>query len=111
MLIDFRARLPLKEQFPNTKLKDIKAPFYMSRYMDLYAIAPEADIGVEALLSSMEANDISKTVIQAEWEFGDYKALNQAVKGSQTLTQTGSLASAPSIRKRAATWQTKWKNG
>ena len=80
MIIDFRARLPLKEQFPNTKLKDIKAPFYMSRYMDLYAIAPEADIGVEALLSSMEANDISKTVIQAEWEFGDYKALNQAVK-------------------------------
>jgi predicted TIM-barrel fold metal-dependent hydrolase len=80
VIIDFRARLPLKEQFPDTSAEDIQVPYYMSHYEELYAIGLKAGLGIEAFLSSMAANGVDKAVIQAEWEFGDYKALNETVK-------------------------------
>ncbi len=80
MIIDFRARLPFKEQFPDIEPDDLKLPYFMSHYEEVYSNALMADVTTETLLSSMEANGVDKAVVQAEWEFGDYKALNQAVK-------------------------------
>lgn len=80
MIIDFRVRVPINEQFPDADPDDIQVPFYMSPYQELYSMGLRADLGIETLLASMEANGVAKAVIQAEWEFGDYRALNQAVK-------------------------------
>ena len=80
MIIDFRVRLPLKEQFPNADPNDLSfVPQYMSHYLELYQAGLKIQVGVEELLASMEENGIELSVVQAEWEFGDYRALNDAV--------------------------------
>jgi predicted TIM-barrel fold metal-dependent hydrolase len=80
MRIDFRVRLPLKDQFPNTDLAHLQIPPYMSHYAELYSQSLDTEIAIENLIASMQATGIDKAVLQAEWEFGDYRAMNQAVK-------------------------------
>jgi len=80
MIIDFRVRLPLKEQFPDVDPNDLSfVPHYMSHYLELYQAGLKIQVGAEELLASMEENGIEMSVVQAEWEFGDYRALNEAV--------------------------------
>ncbi len=79
-IIDFRVRLPFKDEFPNADPNDLSfVPHWMSHYVELYKTALKIDLGVEQLLESMEKNGIVLAVMQAEWEFGDYKHLNRAV--------------------------------
>ncbi len=80
MIIDFRVRLPIAEQFPNIDPNDLSfVPHYMSHYLDLYKTGLEIKLGVNELIEAMDKNGINMSVIQAEWEFGDYKHLNEAV--------------------------------
>ena len=79
-IIDFRVRLPFKDEFPDADPGDLSfVPHWMSHYVELYQAALKVDLGVETLLASMEQNGIERAVMQAEWEFGDYKHLNNAV--------------------------------
>ncbi|MBC7343329.1 MAG: amidohydrolase [Clostridia bacterium] len=81
MIIDFRVRLPLKEQFPDADPSDLSfVPSYMSHYLELFSLGTAQKIGEEELLASMEASGVDKCVLQAEWEFGDYRHINLAVK-------------------------------
>jgi predicted TIM-barrel fold metal-dependent hydrolase len=83
MLIDFRVRLPFKEQFPDVDPNDLSfVPAYMRHYLELFSegIKYRDVVTTEHLLETMEQNGISKAVMQAEWEFGDYRALNNSVK-------------------------------
>ena len=83
MIIDFRVRLPFTEQFPDADPDDLSfVPYYMSHYLELFSIAVEQkeSVSTETLLESMEQNGIERAVLQAEWEFGDYTALNKGVQ-------------------------------
>lgn len=83
MIIDFRVRLPFKEQFPDVRPGDLSfVPHYMSHYLELFAegIKLRDAVTTELLLETMERNGIDRAVLQAEWEFGDYRALNRSVK-------------------------------
>ena len=59
MIIDFRVRLPLKEQFPDADPSDLSfVPHYMSHYLELYQAGLKIQVGAEELLASMEENGI-----------------------------------------------------
>lgn len=79
MIIDFRMRIPPREQFSDNA-NQLEIPDYMQRYMRLYNIEETLKLDSKILLESMESTGVVHGVLQAEYEFGDYKELNQKVK-------------------------------
>ena len=84
MIIDFRARLPFKEQFSDIDPKDRSTalPHWMSHYVEVYGDRLKESIDImdtDLLLKSMDEAGVDIAVVQAEWEFGDHKALNEKV--------------------------------
>ncbi|MFQ6015937.1 MAG: amidohydrolase family protein [Anaerolineae bacterium] len=80
MIIDFRIRIPPRRQFPQGEAAMAEMPGFVQRYQALYKEALQTNWGDEDLLAAMEAAGITRGVLQAEFEFGDYRALNWAVQ-------------------------------
>lgn len=68
MTIDFRVRVPLRDTNDDPK---VSAPPFMSHYNKLLNYEDQINKPLSLLLEEMEANNVTKAVIQAEYEFGD----------------------------------------
>jgi len=76
-VIDFRVTLPLSEFAPHTAVGEDEAA-YLGNYERVYTQGFGAG-GVERMLADMDGAAIERAVLQAEWGFGDYRAMNAAV--------------------------------
>lgn len=68
--VDFRVRVPRAAD---------SLPPYMERYDDLMDLGSKLDYDVEDLLATMDAAGVDVAVVHAEFEAGDYAALNDRV--------------------------------
>jgi predicted TIM-barrel fold metal-dependent hydrolase len=77
MIIDFRVRIPPKDFSELTK--SFSFPSFLAQYEKLYKLRNIIDISLAELIKLMEEAGVTKAVLQAEFEYGDYKAFNQYV--------------------------------
>ncbi len=77
MVIDFRVRLPPTDFAEVANIKDL--PDFMAHYDEMYGLLEKLNISAEGLIQLMDKSDVSLSVLQAEYEFGDYKAFNNRV--------------------------------
>lgn len=75
-ILDFRIVLPGHEQFPGGAAG---LPPFLSRYRRLYDLDKLSEGTLEQLLGDMDANGIARGVLQAEYSYGDFRRLNEAV--------------------------------
>ena len=76
-VIDFRVTLPLSEFAPTAAVGQDDAS-YLGNYERIYARGFGVE-SIKAMLAAMDAAGIERAVLQAEWGFGDYRAMNAAV--------------------------------
>jgi predicted TIM-barrel fold metal-dependent hydrolase len=77
MIIDFRVRIPPKDFIELTK--SLSFPSFLSQYEKLFKLQNIVDITLDDLVKQMEEAGITRAVLQAEFEYGDYKIFNQYV--------------------------------
>ena len=76
-VIDFRVTLPLSEFAPRAAVGEGDAA-YLGNYERVYARGFGVD-SVHTMLAAMDSAGVERAVLQAEWGFGDYRAMNAAV--------------------------------
>lgn len=69
-VVDFRVRVPRDAG---------ELPAFMERYDDLMDLGERQEYGVEDVLASMDESGVDRAVLHAEFEHGDYAALNDRV--------------------------------
>ena len=76
-VIDFRVTLPIAEYAPKSAIGEGDAG-YLGNYDRVYTHerGPES---IDEMLAQMDAAAVERAVLQAEWGFGDYRAMNAAV--------------------------------
>lgn len=84
MIVDMRVRIPPAMLWGGQSPSVDDVPAFLHRYLALYNPLQHQHLGEEALLAQMKQAGVAKAVVQAEFEFGDYRRQNEAV---QTLVQ------------------------
>jgi predicted TIM-barrel fold metal-dependent hydrolase len=80
MIIDFRMVAPFDTYMGPGEVEDALRGGVLGRYEDVYAGASTPfGVGLDDMLESMEQGGVDAAVLQAEWLFGDYRKLNDAV--------------------------------
>ena len=77
MIIDFRVRIPPKDFIEITET--VSLPAFLKQYEEMYKLQKTINISSDELVELMNEAEITKAVLQAEFEYGDYKAFNQRV--------------------------------
>ncbi len=77
MIIDFRVRLPPTDFIEITNTTEL--PDFLEHYDDMYGLHKSLEMSVDGLIKLMDKSKITKAVLQAEFEFGDYKVFNNRV--------------------------------
>ena len=77
MIIDFRVRIPPKDFIEITET--VSLPAFLKHYEEMYKLQRTIDISSKELVELMDEAGITKAVLQAEFEYGDYKIFNQRV--------------------------------
>jgi predicted TIM-barrel fold metal-dependent hydrolase len=80
VIIDFRMTPPLRTHMdPQLALKDMPTSYlrgYLGKYEEVEYLT---QITVADLIQAMDAGQVDKAVMQAEWSMGDYRKQNDAV--------------------------------
>lgn len=77
MIIDFRVRLPATEFFSETVQTQ---PGFMRRYQEMFDFEELTTVTPEVMVTALREAGIDRAVLQAEFEHGDARAMNQAVR-------------------------------
>lgn len=77
MIIDFRVRIPPKDFIEITET--VSLPAFLKHYEEMYELQKTIGITSKELVELMDEAGITKAVLQAEFEYGDYKLFNQRV--------------------------------
>lgn len=76
VIVDFRVRLPNTEHHAD-RVED--HPPWMRRYQQLFDFSRLEELTPAGLIAALDAAGIGLGVLQAEYEYGDFRAMNRAV--------------------------------
>lgn len=79
MVVDMRVRVPPGEIWGGRPPEPAEVPPFLHRYLALYDPLKTAHLTGADLLEQMDGAGVDWAVVQAEFEFGDYRLLNAAV--------------------------------
>jgi len=80
MIIDFRMVAPFDTYSSREEVEGYLGSGMLGRYEDVYSGANNPfELTIDLMLESMERGGVDSAVLQAEWLFGDYRKLNDAV--------------------------------
>lgn len=77
MIIDFRVRLPPTNFAEVANVNEL--PDFMAHYDEMYGLLEKMKVNEEGLIKLMDKSDVFLSVLQAEYEFGDYHKFNDSV--------------------------------
>ena len=78
-IIDFRVVPPFNEYVSKEEARQVLHEGYMARYSETYGQDMNSlTVTIEQLLNDMHCAGVAFGVMQAEWELGDYRKLNDA---------------------------------
>lgn len=77
-IIDFRVTLPPEEYLGKDVSRSEAGGEYLDNYDRVYT-KERGKSSIEAVVEAMDAAGVDRGVLQAEWGFGDYRAMNEAV--------------------------------
>lgn len=73
MIVDARVRMPRRDTRSDP---EIEVPRHMERYETLYRFGETVNYTAEDLLQQLDEAGVDRAVVHAEFEFGDYRRLN-----------------------------------